>query len=186
MFYRVEQKCRSCQSAELQIILSFGQTPIADRLLTCDTLHEPELIAPLTVAFCPECSLVQIRETVNPEVLFFEEYPYFSSVSKSLLNHFGASARDLIETKKLNSSSLVIEAASNDESNLPLRMSTLPRSFSEAPRRLAFHRACGSTWFSTISSPGLSQQVAFISKVMVRPGVRLSISKIFPAPLSQH
>ena len=33
-------------------------------------LDQPELTAPLTLAFCPDCSLVQILETVKPEVLF--------------------------------------------------------------------------------------------------------------------
>jgi SAM-dependent methyltransferase len=57
---------------------------------------------------------VQITESVPPEILFCRDYPYFSSVSKSLLEHFGNSARSLIESRKLNANSLVIEAASND------------------------------------------------------------------------
>ena len=69
---------------------------------------------PLTLVFCPDCSLVQILEEVDPEVLFCKDYPYFSSVSKSLMDHFRNSALNLIERKKLNKKSLVIEAASND------------------------------------------------------------------------
>jgi hypothetical protein len=51
---------------------------------------------------------------VSPEILFCRDYPYFSSVSKALLQHFGKSAEELIESRKLNSNSLVVEAASND------------------------------------------------------------------------
>jgi len=51
---------------------------------------------------------------VSPEILFCRDYPYYSSVSKALLQHFGESAQELIESRKLNSDSLVIEAASND------------------------------------------------------------------------
>ncbi len=114
MWYQTEQRCRASGSPDLQVILAFGETPLADRLLTADQLHAPELLAPLTLVFCPDSALVQIAETVDPEVLFYAEYPYFSSVSQSLLQHFGASARELIEMRQLGADSLVIEAASND------------------------------------------------------------------------
>jgi SAM-dependent methyltransferase len=112
--YQTEQRCRSCGSSNLQTILDFGQTPLADRLLTAAQLDQPELTAPLTLAFCQDCSLVQILETVKPEVLFGEEYPYFSSVSQALLDHSRKNALELIESRKLNGNSLVIEPASND------------------------------------------------------------------------
>lgn len=114
MFYKVEQSCRSCDSRQLKTILAFGETPLADRLLTAEQLEDPELIAPLTLVFCQDCALVQIQETVNPEVLFYAEYPYFSSVSPSLLAHFRESALDIMSSRDLDSNSLVLEAASND------------------------------------------------------------------------
>jgi len=96
------------------LILSFGDTPLADRLLRKDQLELPEITAPLDFAFCPVCSLAQITVSVSPDILFREEYPYFSSVSKQLLEHFGASAREIISARSLDARSLVIEAASND------------------------------------------------------------------------
>ncbi len=106
--------CLSCACSQLTPIISFGDTPLADRLLTQEQLDKPEYTAPLDLAFCPECKLVQITEKVSPEILFCEDYPYFSSVSPSLLKHFGDSAKALIKLRKLDSNSLVIEAASND------------------------------------------------------------------------
>ncbi|MFQ3633011.1 class I SAM-dependent methyltransferase [Roseiflexus sp.] len=114
MLYRVEERCRASGSPNLQPILSFGVTPLADRLLTADQLGGEEPFAPLTLVFCPESALVQIQETVDPEVLFYAEYPYFSSVSKSLLKHFGESARAIMDLRPLGPDSLVVEAASND------------------------------------------------------------------------
>ncbi len=101
-------------SPNLETIIAFGETPLADRLLRADQLDEPDLIAPLTLAFCPDSSLAQIRETVNPEILFYAEYPYFSSVSQSLLKHFRESAEYIMDTRPLGPDSLVMEAASND------------------------------------------------------------------------
>lgn len=114
MIYRTEQSCRSCGSNALATILAFGNTPLADRLLTAEQLTTPELDAPLTLAFCHDCALVQILETVKPEILFYAEYPYFSSVSPSLMRHFRQSAEEIIAMKPLGAQSLVVEAASND------------------------------------------------------------------------
>ena len=109
-----EPKCFSCGNSELKSILDYGRTPLADRLLTKEQLKGPELTAPLELVFCPECRLVQITESVPPEILFFKDYPYFSSVSPALLEHFRKSAEAIIRSRKLDSKSLVIEAASND------------------------------------------------------------------------
>jgi SAM-dependent methyltransferase len=94
--------------------MSLGETPLADRLLSDRQLEDAEFYAPLELVFCDRCTLVQITETVSPEVLFGAEYPYYSSVSPSLLAHFRISAERLIENRHLGGSSLVIEAASND------------------------------------------------------------------------
>ena len=106
--------CRSCERHGLEVFLNLGRTPLADRLLSAEQLKEPEPRYPLEVAFCPNCKLVQILETVSPEVLFCDEYPYYSSFSPALLEHSKANVMDLIKTRSLNSESFAIELASND------------------------------------------------------------------------
>ena len=107
-------ECRSCASVDLRPILSFGKSPLADVLLSEAELEEPDLEFPLDLAFCERCALVQLRETVPPEILYRGDYPYYTSVSESLLQHFGEIALRLIQTRRLGPESLVIEAASND------------------------------------------------------------------------
>jgi SAM-dependent methyltransferase len=111
---KTETNCRSCNSSRLELIMSFGRTPLADRLLTREQLDQPELSAPLNLVFCPNCTLVQISETISPEILFDENYPYYSSVSAQLQKHFRESALNLIESRELNKDSFVLEIASND------------------------------------------------------------------------
>lgn len=106
--------CRSCFGRKLLPVLDFGDAPIADRLLKSLSSEEPEPRAPLELAFCPECSLVQITHSVDPEILFCQEYPYYSSVSPSISAHFRRSALDIIQNRGLDSNSFVVEAASND------------------------------------------------------------------------
>lgn len=106
--------CRLCGSTHLESIISFGRTPLADRLLTKEQLAQPELTAQLDLVFCPTCTLLQITESVSPEILFCEDYPYFSSVSPALLQHTRENAHELIQSRQLHCTSLVVELASND------------------------------------------------------------------------
>jgi SAM-dependent methyltransferase len=106
--------CRSCGSSALDPILSLGEVPLADGLVDPSRMNGPDARYPLDVAFCTGCSLVQVIETVSPEVLFDETYVYFSSFSDELLRHSRANAERLIEARHLGSGSLVLELASND------------------------------------------------------------------------
>jgi SAM-dependent methyltransferase len=106
--------CRSCAHPRLEPVLDLGRTPLADRLVTAAQLGEPEPTYPLAVVLCPQCGLMQIRETVPPEVLFCEDYPYFSSFSDALLRHSRDNVLELIESRRLGPDSLAVELASND------------------------------------------------------------------------
>jgi SAM-dependent methyltransferase len=57
---------------------------------------------------------MQILETVPPEVLFCDQYPYFSSFSDALLKHSRENVLDLIKRRRLTRDSFVVELASND------------------------------------------------------------------------
>lgn len=106
--------CRSCGDTGLRLFLDLGVTPLADRILTQVQLRELEPRFPLQVAFCPHCTLMQILETVPPETLFCEDYPYYSSFSDALLRHSRENVHNLIAGRRLDSGSFVIELASND------------------------------------------------------------------------
>jgi SAM-dependent methyltransferase len=114
MSHEIEPGCRSCGSQSLAPLLSLGWTPLADRLVSAAMLATPDVTAPLDVVFCRDCSLVQITATVPPEILFGGDYPYFSSVSETLLAHSRANAEELITRLDLGPDSLVMEIASND------------------------------------------------------------------------
>lgn len=106
--------CRSCGDNRLRLFLDLGKTPLADRFLTFKNLDQPEPYFPLQVAFCEVCSLVQILETVPPEVLFCDDYAYYSSFSPALLEHTRKNTDSITTCYKLDSNSLVVELASND------------------------------------------------------------------------
>ncbi len=105
--------CRSCGSNQLQLVLSLGATPLANALLNESQLSQPESTWPLELVRCLECTLVQITETVPPEVLF-SEYAYFSSFSDTMVAHAKTIAERLVGERRLTANSLVMEVASND------------------------------------------------------------------------
>jgi len=105
--------CRACGFTGTQTVLDLGSTPLANALLDEAGLKANEASFPLVLVFCPDCSLVQITETVPPEVLF-RNYFYFSSFSETMLAHAAAISQRLVKERGLGASSLVVEAASND------------------------------------------------------------------------
>lgn len=105
--------CRSCGQAGLEPVLSLGKTPLANRLLTREQLAEPEPVYPLDLVFCPNCTLVQITETVPPQELF-RDYVYFSSFSDTVLENATRITKRMIAQRGLTGDSLVVEIASND------------------------------------------------------------------------
>jgi len=111
---KTETTCRSCGSDKLVVFLDIGTVALADRLVpeTRDPKTEPTF--PLKVAFCETCALVQITETVDPAVLFADDYPYYSSFSPALLKHSRLHVEDRLAERDLGADSLVIELASND------------------------------------------------------------------------
>ena len=87
--------------------------PLANDLVADAAVAATQDRFPLTLAFCPQCSLVQLRETVDPERLF-RDYVYLSSNSASFVAHAGALAERLVRERGLGPASRVVEIASND------------------------------------------------------------------------
>jgi SAM-dependent methyltransferase len=105
--------CRACDGERLTLVLSLGETPLANSLVEPARRSEPEPRFPLDLVLCESCALLQITETVPPEVMF-RDYRYFSSFSDTMLKHAAAIAGRLVKERRLGASSLAAEIASND------------------------------------------------------------------------
>lgn len=106
------RSCRSCASQELELVLDLGEMPLADGLVK--DRSTPEAFYPLSVVVCGGCGLAQLRETVSPDTLFCDDYPYYSSFIPSLLRHSEANVSEIVERESLSGDDLVVELASND------------------------------------------------------------------------
>jgi SAM-dependent methyltransferase len=96
----------------LRLFLDLGTMPLVDDLPLPDAPPDP--VYPLRVAVCEACFLVQILESPPPQVLFPEDYPYFSSFSSDYLAHADRFVAGAVERLQLGPGSQVLEVASND------------------------------------------------------------------------
>lgn len=107
-------QCRFCNTGLNNIFIDLHNAPPSNSFLKPEQLNEAEVFFPLKVFVCHSCFLVQIDEYKKSEEIFNKEYHYFSSYSKSWLNHAKDYVEEMTEQLRLNEESLVIEIASND------------------------------------------------------------------------
>jgi SAM-dependent methyltransferase len=119
--------CRICDHPHLIPVLSLGDLPLANALARNADPGDGDARYPLNLVFCPHCALLQIAESVHPIVLF-DEYPYFSSFSDTMLRHARDLAEQLVRTRRLSRENRILEIGSNDgyllqyflEKNIPI------------------------------------------------------------------
>lgn len=115
---RTRHDCRLCGSERLHRLWSFGETPLANNYVTPEHVASmgnqvAEVFAPLDVYQCDTCHLVQLRDVVDPTVLF-GEYLYVSSTSPAFVQHFVSYADTLVKRFDLTNDDLVVDVGSND------------------------------------------------------------------------
>lgn len=106
--------CRFCQHKLTKEFIDMVNAPPSNSFLTEEQLSEPETFYPLKLYVCEKCWLVQVHEYKKAEEIFSRDYIYFSSYSKSWLEHAKTYVDMIIEKLALTPLSLAIEIACND------------------------------------------------------------------------
>ena len=107
-------KCRHCHAALSLPFLELGSAPPSNAYLSEAALLAPETWFPLRLMVCESCWLVQTEDHAGREVMFTEDYAYFSSFSTSWLAHSKAYVEAMRERFGLGPHSRVCEIAAND------------------------------------------------------------------------
>ena len=107
-------KCRHCQTELRDIFLDLGTAPASNAYLEPTDLAAPESWYPLRLFVCSACRLVQTDDYIDREAMFSGSYAYFSSTSRSWLDHAARYAAMITERLNLGPASHVVEVASND------------------------------------------------------------------------
>lgn len=106
-------QCRFCKTALQHSFCDLGKTPFSNAFLSVADLKRGEHISPLHAYVCHACFLVQLQEFQTPHQIF-SDYAYFSSYSKSWLEHAKKYVDQMVQNFKFGPQHQVIEIASND------------------------------------------------------------------------
>lgn len=104
--------CLVCE-ASIEPFISFGKMPIANGFLGEDEFAD-EFLFDLNVGFCSTCKMVQLTEHIDRDLMFHDEYSFFSSTSQRMADHFKAFASGVIDSYLDAADPFVVEIGSND------------------------------------------------------------------------
>jgi methylation protein EvaC len=105
-------QCRICQHA-IDAFLTFGRMPIANGFLLPDQFRD-EFFFELKPAFCDRCLTFQIEEQPPPDMMFHDQYAFFSRTSVHMQRHFKSYAEWVCEHHLRGDDPFVVEIGSND------------------------------------------------------------------------
>jgi len=115
--HTIRKKCRACNQETMTRFLELGNQPLANSFLHDEEEFASEEYFPLDVYYCETCSLVQLADVIDPEVLF-RNYIYVTGTSETIALHNIEYSATVVELLKLTDQDLVVEVASNDGSLL--------------------------------------------------------------------
>ena len=97
---------------ESKVFLNLGKMPLANGFIKKNQIKK-EYFYPLKVAFNKELSLFQLVNNPSPTKMFNDKYPFYTSSSNYMKNHFKNFAK-FVKKNYLKKDSLIIELGSND------------------------------------------------------------------------
>ncbi|MFC7892595.1 methyltransferase domain-containing protein [Streptomyces sp. NPDC057381] len=105
-------ECRVC-AGPLTEFLDLGTQPNSDAFPRPGETDD-EFFFRLAVGRCGSCTMVQLTEEVPRERMFHRDYPYHSSGSSVMREHFEETARRLLTTEATGADPFVVEIGCND------------------------------------------------------------------------
>ena len=104
-------RCRITKE-KCKIFLDLGKMPLANGFLKPKNFNN-EYFFRLQVAFSKSLSLVQLVSNPKPKNMFNKNYPFYTSSSKHMMQHFKSYA-NWIKKKFINKNGSILELGSND------------------------------------------------------------------------
>lgn len=105
------KECRACYSKKLLNIISFGNLYLSDFLKT--DKKPPKY--PLVLVLCQSCSLLQLKHTTPPSLLYTDNYGYKSGINQTMKDHLLEITKKSIKyLKKTGKKIVAIDIGAND------------------------------------------------------------------------
>jgi len=90
-------------------VLDLGVSPLANDFKGDGEKREAWF--PLKLMWCPRCTLAQLSVVVDPKIIYAKHYPYVTSHSATMKDHFIRLTDDIVRETNLKT---VVEIGSND------------------------------------------------------------------------
>ena len=110
------EKCRICGCNELEEVLSLNPQFISATFVKSNKNNKlANIKIPMTMVIClnNDCSLVQLKETTNPELLY-TDYFYRSSANDMMKNDLKKVVEKIQKHAPLNNNDIVVDIGAND------------------------------------------------------------------------
>lgn len=101
--------CRACRSKSLDTVIDFGLQPIVHHYLKQQEQTYP--LFPFTLESCDNCGFIQIKEPINPNILYVD---YFTISSWKYQPHMGRLVQLILEKTKIPLNAFILEIGCND------------------------------------------------------------------------
>ena len=106
-------KCLLCDKLEVENIIVFPETPLANSLLSRNNKQSNQEFYPLNLGLCKECGHIQLTYRVSPTILF-KDYPYLSNSNNETALRFCKLAEEINQNFTNKSKKFALEIGSND------------------------------------------------------------------------
>ncbi len=112
------KECRICKSKDLNTVLDLGNIYPSGFIKDDEKVSEDSK-APLVLCQCVECGLVQLKHTVDLD-LMYRQYWYASSLNKSMVSSLKDIADEIEERVFIDDNDLLVDIGCNDGTLLNL------------------------------------------------------------------
>lgn len=104
-------RCRICKSPDLITVVEMGNMALSG---VFPKAHETVTSGPLSLVFCPESQLLQLKQSYNMDEMYGDNYGYRSGLNAGMVKHLRDKAAYLQTIKPLDAESTVIDIGGND------------------------------------------------------------------------
>lgn len=107
---KIIKNCRSCDSADLKLIISLGNQYITNFV---DSNAEG-VLCPLELILCKNCKLLQLKHNAPDDAMWGEQYWYKSGISTTIKDDLRDIVQKSEKLKKLQRGDVVVDIGCND------------------------------------------------------------------------
>lgn len=105
--------CSFCDSQNISLVMDFGEVAIAGLFLKPEHFNQEKRF-PLQLYFCNACYAVQVINKLPGDIIFHNNYFYFSSAINTLSDHFRQYAKEVTARFLNPSDAKILEFGCND------------------------------------------------------------------------